>query len=174
MTRPGATRVTLDLGDGPRTAVGVSWGDVATAWHSTGIPDIAVFFVATPGLATATGLPGSLLRLLGTPGAQRLLKRQIERWLPPGPTPTQRARGRHTLLAEAWDATGARVAGRLETPEAYTLTARTAVEVARRLGGGGVPTGYRTPSTAFGADFVLAFAGVVRTDLPPSREPGQS
>ncbi len=174
VTTPGTPRATLDLGDGPRPAVGVGWGDVATAWRSTAIPDIAVFFVAAPGLAAMAGLPAPLMRLLGTGGAQRLLKRQVERWLPAGPTPAQRASGRHTLLAEAWDATGARVASRLDTPEAYTLTARTAVEAARRLGAGGVATGYQTPSTAFGADFILAFAGVARIDLPPSREPGRT
>jgi len=69
------------------------------------------------------------------------------------------------LIAEAWDAAGTRVASRLQTPEAYTLTALTAVEVARRAVGGGAVRGFQTPSTAFGADFVLQFEGVTRSNF---------
>ena len=158
-------RATIDLGAGPRPAVGVSWGDVATAWHSTHIPDIEVFFEASPMLALAAAMPGPLRRLLATPFSQRFLKRQIEKRLPPGPTPEQRARSRSVLLAEAWDETGARVASRLETPEAYTLTAWTAVEIARRASVGEAVPGYQTPSTAYGADFILSFHS---TDTPGS------
>ena len=36
----------IDFGEGLKLSVGVSWGDVATAWHATAIPDIDVFFEA--------------------------------------------------------------------------------------------------------------------------------
>ncbi|RMD88225.1 MAG: saccharopine dehydrogenase, partial [Alphaproteobacteria bacterium] len=38
---------TFRFPDGERQGIAVSWGDVSTAWHSTGIPDITVFFEAT-------------------------------------------------------------------------------------------------------------------------------
>ena len=34
----------IDFGRGPRPAVAVPWGDVTTAWHSTSIPNIEVYF----------------------------------------------------------------------------------------------------------------------------------
>jgi short subunit dehydrogenase-like uncharacterized protein len=69
------------------------------------------------------------------------------------------------IVAEAWnDATGAAVRSRLVTAEAYTLTAWTAVEIAKRASSGGAVPGYQTPATAFGADFILAFPGTTRDD----------
>jgi short subunit dehydrogenase-like uncharacterized protein len=143
----------------------VSWGDVSTAWHSTGIPDIQVFFQATRMLSAAAAMPRSVRRLLATQCGQRFLKRQIENRLPPGPTPEQRARSRSVLVAEAWDDAGGKAASRLETVEGYTLTAWTAVEIARRASAGEAVAGYQTPSTAYGADFVVAFANTARIDL---------
>ncbi|HEX5041564.1 MAG TPA: saccharopine dehydrogenase NADP-binding domain-containing protein [Candidatus Polarisedimenticolaceae bacterium] len=157
-------RAEIDFGRGPRAALGLSWGDVATAWRSTGIPDIEVFFALTPSLARVATLPHPVKRLLGSPLLRPLLGRGIRR-RPPGPTPEQRARGRSIIVAEAWDAPGRSVRSRLETVEAYTLTAWTAVEIARRALMGEAVPGAHTPATAYGPDFVLSFDATVRQDL---------
>jgi short subunit dehydrogenase-like uncharacterized protein len=157
-------RTEIDFGGGPRTALGLSWGDIATAWRSTGIPEIEVYFALTPSLARVATLPHLVKRLLGSRLLRPLLGRGIRR-RPPGPTPEQRARGRSIVVAEAWDATGRSVRSRLETVEAYTLTAWTAVEIARRALAGEAARGAHTPATAFGADFVLSFDATVRQDL---------
>src|SRR5207249_4795672 len=38
----------FDYGDGPSPSLNVSWGDVAAAYYTTGIPDIAVYVETTP------------------------------------------------------------------------------------------------------------------------------
>ena len=162
---PSPPRASADFGTGPRPTVALSWGDVATAWHSTGIPDISVFFQASPALARGAAMPALVRRLLASGPAQRLIARGIERRLPPGPSPEQRARGRSLFLGEAWNAAGTRIATRMETPEGYTLTARTAVEIARRAAYEDAVAGFQTPATAYGADSALRFEGVSRTDL---------
>lgn len=158
-------RATADFGSGDQPTIGLGWGDVATAWHSTRIPEIEVYFQASPELVRAASVPKLVKRLLAAGPSQRLLKRLIETRMPPGPTREQRENGSSVFLAEAWDSAGNRVASRLATPEAYKLTAITAVEIARRAAVGDVPPGYHTPSTAYGADFILGFEGVTRTDL---------
>ncbi|GLS51644.1 saccharopine dehydrogenase family protein [Methylobacterium gnaphalii] len=158
-------RATADFGHGPRPTIGLGWGDVATAWSSTGVPEIDVFFQASPALSRAAAMPRLLKRLLATGISQRWLKHGIERRLPAGPTPEQRAHSQCLFLAEAWDARGRRVASRMRSPEGYTLTAATAVEIARRAATGDAPTGYQTPATAYGADFILSFDGIERVDL---------
>ncbi len=160
----GTPRGTADFGAGPRPTVGVSWGDVSTAWHSTGIPNVEAFFEADRAMERAASLPAFVKGALGTGVMQRFLKGQIDRRLPPGPTAEQRAHGQAVIVAEVWDGAGRRVASRLVTPEPYALTAMTAVEVVRRLAAGEAAAGFRTPSRAFGPDFVLGFAGVRRTD----------
>ncbi|HSJ09164.1 MAG TPA: saccharopine dehydrogenase NADP-binding domain-containing protein [Longimicrobiales bacterium] len=156
-------RAMIDFGRGRRPATGVSWGDVSTAWHSTGIPDIGVFF-ATPRRASAVLRVLRVVRpLLATAPTQRVLKALVQQ-RSEGPDADTRARGRSIIVAEAWDAAGNHVASRLETMEAYQLTAATAVDIARRVSAGTVGPGFHTPSSAFGADFILDF-GANRTDM---------
>jgi short subunit dehydrogenase-like uncharacterized protein len=103
-------------------------------------------------------------RLLGSAPIQRLLQWQVT-WLPEGPSETERASGSAVVVAEATNGAGATVRSRLETPDAYALTAETAVEIARRAAAGKTRHGFATPSLAFGADFILEFAGCRREDL---------
>lgn len=158
-------RAAFDFGAGPRTALGVRWGNISTAWRSTAIPNIEVFFEKSPLLALAATMPGPARRLLAATVCQRFIKSQIEKRMPIGPTPEQRARSRCVVVGEAWDATGGHVISRIETIEAYTLTAWTSVEGARRALNGKAVSGFQTPATAFGADFILTFSGTTRQDL---------
>ncbi len=161
---PSPPRGSADFGRGPRRTVGLGWGDVSSAWYSTRVPNIDVFFEAFPAMAAAAGLPAGIRRLIAGGTAQRLINRGIDR-LPEGPSASARAAARSTFLAEAWDGAGARAASRMDTPEGYTLTVLTALEVARRVASGAVPAGFQTPVTAFGPDFILGFPNVTRTDL---------
>jgi short subunit dehydrogenase-like uncharacterized protein len=154
----------FDFGAGPRRCIAVSWGDVATAFHSTGIPDVETYFAAAgpiEGMSRASRLLGPLLR---SRPVQALLTGLVDR-LPEGPTPEQRERSPAVLVAEVETAEGRRVASRLTTPNGYTLTARAAVEIAVRVVAGAAKSGFQTPSRAFGADFVLALPGCARIDL---------
>jgi len=151
----------VDFGRGPRPAVTIPWGDVSTAWHSTGIPDIEVYLAAP----RVTRLTLRLARpLLGTRAVQSLLKRRILA-RPPGPTPEQRARSRSVIWGEASDERGGRVVSRLRTPDGYTLTGLSALAIVERVLAGQAPAGFQTPSRAYGADFILGIPGVEREDV---------
>jgi short subunit dehydrogenase-like uncharacterized protein len=156
------TRV-IDFGTGPVAAITIPWGDVSTAYHSTGIPDIEVYMAAALGLRLAVRASRYLGWLLRSRAVQGLLRRRIRRG-PPGPTDAERARGRTYLWGEAADGAGGRAVSRLSGPEGYTLTVRAALAVVARVLGGDAPPGFRTPSTAYGPDFVLGLEGVNRTD----------
>jgi short subunit dehydrogenase-like uncharacterized protein len=93
---------------------------------------------------------------------QRVLKRGALAGQP-GPTEAQRRSGATSAWGEARD--GARVVtSRLRLPEGYTLTAQVALEIAARVLRGEVKPGYQTPSSAYGADLILAVAGCSRSD----------
>src|SRR5260370_26240597 len=76
----------------PRTAMSIPWGDVATAFRSTGIPDITVFMAARPALVRSAEFSRFTGALLGLAPAQAFLKKRIERSAR-GPNAAQRARG---------------------------------------------------------------------------------
>jgi len=155
----------VDFGRGPRTAVTIPWGDVSTAWHSTGIPDIEVYAAVPPMLRRAMVASRYLGWLLRRRSVREFQLRRV-RAGPAGPSAEERARGRSTIWGMVEDAAGNRASARLHGPEGYLFTARTALAVLRRVLDGGAVPGFQTPSRAFGPDFVLAIEGVSREDLP--------
>jgi short subunit dehydrogenase-like uncharacterized protein len=154
----------IDFGRGPRKAMTIPWGDVSTAFHSTGIPNIEVYVAAAPARILALRLARPLLGLAATRPVQSFLLRRVRAGAP-GPTTDARERGRCFFWGEVEDDQGRRAAARQQTPEGYTLTALTALTIAERSLGGDAPPGFMTPSKAYGPDFVLAIEGVTRQDL---------
>lgn len=157
-------RSEFDFGQGPKTSIAIGWGDVSTAYHSTGIPHITVFFEASPQLEEMADL-GALKRWIASRGfMQRKLKAQIDQQ-PEGPSDAERRAGYSILLGEAVNEAGDRVVSLLKTPEGYTLTAMTSLEIMRRVLAGDAQPGFQTPSLAFGPDFITEFDGCIRQDL---------
>jgi len=154
----------IDFGDGKlRDATTIPWGDVSTAWHSTGIPNIEVYVSMRPALrraAIASRWLGPVLRS----GIVRRSLASLVRSGPSGPTDEERARGASLLWGEAVAASGERVESRLRGASGYTLTAQTAVHLAAKALSGQAPAGFQTPSRAYGADVILEIPGVTRTD----------
>ncbi len=155
---------TMDFGRGPVTATTIPWGDVSTAYHSTGIPNIEVYAAMPAGMRRMMKASRALGWLLKTESAQGFLKRRIKSQ-PAGPSEEERARGRSLLWGEVEDASGRKAAARLQGPEGYALTAMTALAIAERVLSGDAPPGFQTPSRAYGADFILEMDGVRREDL---------
>jgi short subunit dehydrogenase-like uncharacterized protein len=157
----------IDFGPaaGRRWAVTIPWGDVATAWWSTAIPNIRVYTGASPRRIAQLRRLRPLVPILGWRPVKRFLRAAIER-REPGPSAELRAEGRVYLWGEARIAgegrTGARVEGRLSTPEAYRFTAESAVTAVERVLASAVQPGAWTPSKGLGADFVNQLAGVER------------
>ena len=154
----------IDYGQGPEPATTIPWGDVATAFHSTGIPNIEVY-AAMPASARrmmkATRLLGGLL---ARPAPQRFLRSRIKAE-PAGPSDEERARGKSFVWGEVADDAGGRASSLLRGPEGYKLTSMTALAAIGRVLDGQAPTGFQTPAKAFGADFILEVEGVERKDL---------
>ncbi|RBI86428.1 saccharopine dehydrogenase [Rhodosalinus halophilus] len=152
--RRGGLSATLDFGDGPTRVVATTWGDLETAWDSTGIPDIEVFMAPAPGTAALFRLPGPLRRLVARAAlSERGLARR-----PEGPDARTRRTARARVYARA-EGPGGVAEQRLEVCEPYAFTARSAVEIACRVVAGAARPGYRTPSQAFGEGLVLDIAG---------------
>jgi short subunit dehydrogenase-like uncharacterized protein len=153
----------FDFGDGPRPAVNVSWGDVASAYYTTGIANIEVYFEETWAYRAMLSASRAFGWALRTAPWQAMLRAQTA-LLAEGPTPEQRAAWRMTIVAEAEDDAGQHVRARLHTPEAYSFTGMTAAAIAYRVLQGDFEAGFQTPARLYGADFVLSLPGVARED----------
>jgi short subunit dehydrogenase-like uncharacterized protein len=155
---------TVDLGAGPVSAMTIPWGDVATAWYTTGIPDIETYLVVPPAVIRWARRGARLQGLLRYQGVRRVLQGLIQRTMR-GPDHVAREREGAICWGEACDASGHCVRSRLTLPNAYTLTAWTALAIAQRVLAGDLRPGYATPAGVYGPDFILTFPGVTRVDM---------
>jgi short subunit dehydrogenase-like uncharacterized protein len=162
---PGAWKTrAIDFGEGPIDTMTIPWGDVSTAWHSTGIPNIEVYVAAPRGLRIASRMSRHLGWLLGSETVQKFLKARVQAG-PPGPSQRQREAGHSHLWGEVTDDAGRRAISRLHGPEGYRLTTLSALAGVERALSGNAPPGFQTPSKAYGPDFVLELPDVTREDI---------
>jgi short subunit dehydrogenase-like uncharacterized protein len=154
----------VDFGRGPRELALIPLGDLVTAFHTTGIPNIETYTALPRALLRGMRLVRPFVRLTGWQPVQRLLRRAVLSQ-PAGPTPEARHTGRSQAWGEVVDAQGRVLAARLELPETYHLTALTLLRAAEKLLAGEARPGFQTPAGLFGADFILEFEGVSRMDL---------
>ncbi|MFQ5890287.1 MAG: saccharopine dehydrogenase family protein [Gemmatimonadota bacterium] len=154
----------VDFGAGPVPVTTIPWGDVVTAYHSTGIPNVEVYAAMPTAMRRLLIAGRPFAPLLGLRPIQRALKAAIRR-RPPGPTDEQRARAGSRVWGEASDEEGRRAVSRLLGPDGYTITAVAAVAVVEKVLAGRAPAGFRTPSLAYGSDFALEIEGVQREDV---------
>ncbi|MBS1797791.1 MAG: saccharopine dehydrogenase NADP-binding domain-containing protein [Acidobacteria bacterium] len=152
----------IDFGETVETGVTIPWGDVATAFYSTGIPNIEVYTIVPEPQLRLLRLSRYLGWLLATAPVQRILQKQIPAG---GPSDAERAAGRTYLWGEAADDAGNRVESRQKGAEGYTLTALTALKITEKILAGNFRAGFQTPARAYGADLILEIEGVERTDV---------
>ncbi|CAG6396320.1 saccharopine dehydrogenase NADP-binding domain-containing protein [Streptomyces cocklensis] len=149
----GSRQVRAAFPSGARTVVSVPWGDVSTAYHSTGIPDITTYTaVPAPALAMTRvmrlgplrgAVGGALGRLVRGPGERALNGAGCEVW------------------GRARDAAGNSVSATLTGPNPYRMTVDSVLRIVGRLPE--LPAGFQTPSRALGADFAGSLDGVTVT-----------
>jgi len=145
---------------GPRMAMTIPWGDVSTAFHSTGIPNIRVYTGASPKSIARMRRIRTFLPLLGMKPVKRLLQAVVNRRT--GPGAEQRAKGRTYLWGRVANASN-EVTMTMTTPEGYAFTVLSALAAVERLLASPKRPGSFTPSKFFGAEFVTTIEGVQLT-----------
>jgi len=140
----------------------VSWGDVSTAWHSTGIPDITVFTAMPRRIAKLTGAVRRLAPLLAQPLVQDFLK-GLAGQMVRGSDAEEIASGFALVYGEAENKRGEIARGHVATSHPYDFTARAALAAAGRCLAGEVRPGAHTPSRAFGPAFLTGIPGTSMT-----------
>ena len=154
----------VDFGRGPSRLVSMGWGDVSTAYHSTGIPNVTVYMSFPKAMIQMMKFTRIAGPLLYTRAAKDFIKWLIGIFFAKGPSRQKNETGFSLMIAEVSDGTKT-VRAKLRTPEAYYLTALTSIEIMKHILSDDYKTGFQTPSKAYGADFILQFDGVQREEL---------
>jgi short subunit dehydrogenase-like uncharacterized protein len=148
----------IDFGSGPKTATTISWGDVSTAFYTTGIPNIEVY-VALPGNAiTALKIMRIFRPFISLEPIQKILKKIIDiqlKW----PSVQQRKTSRVRLWGEAVNIRGNSVQAYLSTANGYDVTIMGALGIVRKLLEKKSKPGVYTPSQLMGIFYISKLPG---------------
>jgi short subunit dehydrogenase-like uncharacterized protein len=154
----------FDFTCGSRWAMTIPWGDVSTAFHTTGIPNIRVYSGAPPSAIKRMRRMRPFLPLAGLTPVKRLAQWWIGRTVT-GPDEEVRKSARVCLWGEVRNESGESRRATMETPEGYAFTALASVECAARVLDGGVRPGALTPARAFGAELAFELPGVTGGEI---------
>ncbi len=145
----------------PRTAMTIPWGDVYTAFVSTGIPNIETYMVLPPKTIQRMRWLRHVQPLLKSGFAQNFLRQRVQRTTP-GPSEQRRRNSGCHVWGEVRNAAGKEAKLELQTPNGYELTVTASLGIAEYLLRPAHPAhgGYFTPSQLMGADYVLQLPGV--------------
>jgi short subunit dehydrogenase-like uncharacterized protein len=151
----------IDFGEFTKTGVAIPWGDVSTAFYSTGIPNIEVYAVLPAENLRLLKLSRYIGWLLSTKPVQNYLQKQIPEG---GPSENERLNGKTYLWGEASDRGGNKVESRLTCPEGYTTTVLSALKITEKILAGNFCAGFQTPAKCYGSDLILEIEGTTRND----------
>ncbi|MHA1916475.1 MAG: hypothetical protein ACW97V_19155, partial [Promethearchaeota archaeon] len=153
----------IQFSDKERTVRPVTWGDLSTAYRSTGIPNITTYFPLPKKFP-------NLLKSLGVSAKDMLTdsesKKKVYRWIEEnihGPDKNKQETLKTYIWASVQNEEGEQVQAWLETMESYRFTAVAGVRCVEKIFEV-KPKGAVTPAMAFGADFVLELPKTVRLD----------
>lgn len=143
---------TFDFGKKSLFTMTIPWGDVSTAYSTTGIPNIEVY----------TRVPKSSYRLmkfqilfnwiLRKSFIKKFVQNKIDKKIT-GPNAEQRANGKSLVIGIVKNNKGEALKALLIGPEGYDYTARASLLATKKLITEQFKPGYHTPSSLFGIDF---------------------
>lgn len=145
----------------PLLVMNIPWGDVSTAYYSTGIPNIETYTGVSPNAYRMVKWQKYFNWLLRTEFVKKIVQDRIRK-RPAGPSPERRARAKSYIWGKVSNPSGKSLEAQLEAPEGYTLTALSSLTIVKKVLQGNAPIGFQTPAKAYGADLIMEIEGVNR------------
>lgn len=150
---------TVPFAHGERHAVTIPWGDVYTAFVSTGIPDIEVYISAPPSSAARLRRLRWIRPLLALRPVQEFMKKRIARSVR-GPSDERREKHGSQIWGEVKSVDGRAASATMTTPNGYDLTVSASLGIVQYLLENEVEGGYYTPSLLMGSSYAESLPGV--------------
>ena len=148
----------IDFGNGVKWAPAIPWGDVSTAFHTTGIGNIEVYVATSPKQKRSLKLVNLMRPILRLTALQNVMKGRVTRSVT-GPSAESRTRTPVYVWGEARNSAGDTRVARIKTANGYDLTVTGALAVVDHVLTQNPPGGFYTPSQLCGADLVSKLPG---------------
>jgi short subunit dehydrogenase-like uncharacterized protein len=145
----------------PHFAISIPWGDVSTAFYTTGIPNVRTYMGFPPKAYRYVKWQHHFSWLLKMNWVKRLARKRIKQG-PAGPSEEIRTTAQTLVWGKVRNAAGRVVEARLITPEGYQLTSLLSLLIANKVSGGSFKPGFQTPAGCYGKDLILEIPGSSR------------
>ena len=148
----------IDFGSLKQFAMTIPWGDISTAYTTTGIPNIETYAGASKSVYYVMKLQFLFNPILRTKFVKNLLQKYADDKIT-GPNEQHFQNGKSLIYGKVTNAKGEFVEGKLETLEGYRLTAETSVLITQKVLELKGISGYQTPAGLFGHELILEIEG---------------
>jgi short subunit dehydrogenase-like uncharacterized protein len=148
----------IDFGNGERLAMTIPWGDVSTAFHTTGIANIEVYSVTSEHRLEKVRRLNRFRGLARSRLVQYVMKKAVDRQ-PAGPDETERANNPTYVWGEVTNAAGTRKVARVRTANGYQVTIYAALGIVHDTLEHTASAGFSTPTMLVGAQYVSTLPG---------------
>ncbi len=160
----GQKGIWVDFGVKKVFAMTIPWGDLFTAYYTTGIRDIETYAAISRQLYLLLKTQSLFNWLLRSSLVRSWVQKKIDQ-RPAGPDEAQRERAISLVWGQATNGSGQQVSARLSGPEGYSLTAHSSLILVKKVLEGKFMAGYQTPAGVYGPDLVMEIPGVKREIL---------
>jgi short subunit dehydrogenase-like uncharacterized protein len=144
-----------------RSAMNISWGDIATAWYSTQIPNIITYMSAPSATIKTVKRMNYLGFLLRLPFVKNFMKKRVYN---AGSNISEEMRQKSVsqIWASVKNAKGESKTAVITAPDGYLLTAETAIIIAEKVLADNYKVGFQTPAKAYSCELIMEATGVTR------------
>lgn len=154
----GKNSMWVDFGEAKKFTINMSWGDVSTAYTSTGIENIETYMAVKPKIYYFLKLQFIFNWLLRLGIVRNMIKNYIDKNIV-GPNEISREKAYSLFYAEIKNSSGHTMSARLKTDEGYNLTAKATVLIAKKVLNNDFKIGYQTPAKAYSENLIFEIEG---------------
>jgi saccharopine dehydrogenase (NAD+, L-lysine-forming) len=145
----GRLRRYFNFGAGMRGSTAVSWPDVITAQHTTGVGAIETYLEAPLPLQVAFDAGAHAMKVHGEGPVRAALSSVTALW-PEQPSPAAQGRAVNAVVVEAVDPWRRTTRFGVRTLDGYSVTALTATAIVEKVLAGDLRPGFQTPAGLYG------------------------
>lgn len=154
----------IDFGIKKIFVMSIPWGDISTAYTTTGIPDIETYTGISKNVYNSLKLQPLFNWLLRTNFFRQYIQNKINK-RPAGPDDEQRSKATCLIWGQVRNEQGKIATLRLSGPEGYTLTTHAALIIVKKVLNGNFSPGYQTPANGYGENLVMEIPGMKRENV---------
>jgi short subunit dehydrogenase-like uncharacterized protein len=159
----GRKKLNLVMGGKKRFLISIPWGDISTAYNTTGIPGITVFTEVKPVAYYVLKVQFLFNWLLRTEWMRNKVRNKIKK-RGAGPSDAMREKARTFVWGRATNAQQQLQTTSISCADGYTFTAHSCLHIAQKIFSGNHPAGYQTPASAYGTGLLFEIEGVGKGD----------